>query len=146
MSSPNAQGKSFEDGSAEIIGAFIEVHRHLGPGLLESAYERCLTYELTLRGLPFERQVALPVHYKGVRISCGYRIDLVVDGHFLIELKSVERLQPVHVAQVLTYLKLTRLPVGLLVNFNVPVLKHGLRRLTQKEPLPVFQSSCQESS
>lgn len=131
----------FEDGSGEIIGACIEVHRHLGPGLLESAYEVCLAHELSLRRLRFERQRPVPVSYKGVLLDCGYRLDLVVAGTFLIELKSVERLTPVHEAQALTYLKLTGLPVALLVNFNVTTLKHGLRRLTRKSG-PPFLSSC----
>ena len=131
----------FEDGSDEVIGACIEVHRHLGPGLLESTYEVCLAHELSLRGLRCERQRPLPVNYKGVRLDCGYRIDLVVADTFLVELKAVERLTPVHEAQALTYLKLTGLPVALLVNFNVTTLKHGLRRLTRKSNLP-FLSSC----
>jgi len=123
---------SFEDGSDEVIGACIEVHRHLGPGLLESAYELCLAHELSLRGLRFERQRPIPVSYKGVRLDCGYRADLVVADTLLIELKAVERLTPVHMAQALTYLKLTGLPVALLVNFNVVTLKDGLRRLTRR--------------
>ena len=122
----------FEDGSEDVIGACIEVHRHLGPGLLESAYEQCLARELALRRLRFERQRPVPVNYKGVRLDCGYRLDFVVADTFLIELKAVDRLTPVHVAQALTYLKLTGLPVALLVNFNVTTLKHGLRRLTRK--------------
>ena len=131
----------FEDGSEEIIGACIEVHRHLGPGLLESAYELCLAHELSLRGLRFERQRPVPVKYKGARLDCGYRLDLVVADTFLIELKAVDHLTPVHQAQVLTYLKLTGLPVALLVNFNVTNLKHGLRRLTRTTN-PPFLSSC----
>jgi GxxExxY protein len=110
---------SFGDGSDEVIGACIEVHRHLGPGLLESAYEMCLCHELHLRGFRFERQRPLPVEYKGVRLDCGYRLDLIVDDWLLIELKTVERLLPIHEAQVITYLKLTRLDTALLVNFNV---------------------------
>ena len=131
----------FEDGSDEVIAACIEVHRHLGPGLLESAYELCLAHELSLRRLRFERQRAVPVSYKGVQLDCGYRVDFVVDDTFLVELKTVERLMPVHVAQALTYLKLTGLPVALLVNFNVTTLKLGLRRLTRKPNthLPVFR-------
>jgi GxxExxY protein len=107
----------------------IEVHRWLGPGLLESAYEACLCRELRLRGMSFERQRVLPISYKGLDLDCGYRLDLVVDGSVLLELKSVERLLPIHVAQVITYLKLSAIPVGLLVTFNVRALKHGLRRL-----------------
>ncbi len=107
----------------------IEVHRHLGAGLLESAYETCLCRELTIRGLSFERQLPMPLIYKGVSLECGYRVDLVVEHCVLVELKTVDALLPVHVAQVITYLRLSKLPVGLLVNFNVPVLKQGLRRL-----------------
>ena len=112
-----------------IIGAAIEVHRALGPGLLESAYEECLCHELSLGGIPFRRQVDLPVRYKGVKLDCGYRIDLVVDDLVIVELKTVEALLPIHEAQLLTYLKLRGLSVGLLVNFNVPVLKDGLKRI-----------------
>ena len=131
----------FEDGSEAVIGACIEVHRHLGPGLLESAYELCLAHELSLRGLRFQRQRPVPVNYKGLHLDCGYRADLVVADTFLIELKAVERLTPVHEAQALTYLKLTGLPVSLLVNFNVITLKQGLRRLTRRSH-PPFLSSC----
>jgi len=131
----------FEDGSELVIGACIEVHRHLGPGLLESAYEICLAHELSLRGLPFERQRSLPINYKGVRLDCGYRLDIVVADTFLIELRAVERLTAVHEAQALTYLKLAGLRVAFLVNFNVTTLKHGLRRLTRKSN-PPFLSSC----
>jgi GxxExxY protein len=116
------------------IGALIEVHRTLGPGLLESAYEACLCAELSLRGLRFARQQALSLDYKGVSVDCGYRLDLVVEDQVLLELKTVERLLPIHEAQVVTYLRLAHLPVGLLVNFNVLVLKSGLRRLTPEHP------------
>jgi GxxExxY protein len=133
----------FVDGSSDVIGACIDVHRHLGPGLLESTYERCLAHELTLRRLAFQRQLLLPVSYKGEHLDCGYRIDFIVADTILVEIKAVERLQPIHTAQVLTYLKLTGLETGLLVNFNVPVLKHGLRRLTRKQTLPVLPSSCE---
>jgi len=112
-----------------IIGAAIEVHRNLGPGLLESAYEECLCQELQLRNLPFRRQVSLPVVYKGVKIECGYRIDLVVNDEVVVELKSVDLLQPIHEAQLLTYMRLGGWKVGLLLNFNVPVLKHGIKRM-----------------
>ncbi|MDP2936344.1 MAG: GxxExxY protein [Dehalococcoidia bacterium] len=112
-----------------IIGAAIEVHRALGPGLLESAYEECLCRELTLRQLPFERQWPLPLVYKGLRLDCGYRLDLVVDNAIIVEIKAVESLQPIHDAQLLTYLRLGGWQVGLLINFNVPVLKQGIRRL-----------------
>ena len=124
--------RSFQDGSEEIIGACIEVHRHLGPGLLESAYKTCLRRELSLRGLPFEYERPLTLEYKGVLLDCGYRIDFVVDRRIILEIKAVEQLLPVHQAQVITYLKLTNLDTALLVNFNVPVIKSGLRRLTRK--------------
>jgi GxxExxY protein len=111
------------------IGAAIEVHRHLGPGLLESAYQECLCRELQIREIPFERQVPLPVEYKGVRLEAAYRLDIVIGGLVIVELKSVEALEPVHSAQLLTYLRLSGLHVGLLINFNVPTLKSGIRRL-----------------
>jgi GxxExxY protein len=113
-----------------VIGAAIEVHKTLGPGLLESAYEECLCRELDLREIPYERQRPLPVLYKGLRLDCGYRLDIVVDDAVILELKACEELLPVHDAQLLTYLKLTGLKVGLLINFNVPVLKDGIRRLS----------------
>ena len=112
-----------------IIGAAIEVHRHLGPGLLESAYEECLCWELLEAGLVLARQVPLPVAYKGVRLDCGHRLDVVVEGAVLLELKSVDRIAPVYEAQLLTYLRLTGLRVGLLLNFNARVLVDGVRRL-----------------
>ena len=113
----------------KIIGFAIEVHRHLGPGLLESAYEECLCYELTQSGLVFRRQVPLPIVYKGVHLDCGYRLDLVIEQQVILELKTVERLLPIHDAQLLTYMKLSSIPTGLLLNFNTPILKDGLRRL-----------------
>jgi len=112
-----------------IIGAAIEVHRVLGPGLLESAYEECLAWELRHAGLSVERQVPLPVIYKDVRLDAGYRLDLVVEKQVIIELKTVERLLPVHEAQMLTYLRLSGLKVGLLLNFYAAVLKHGIKRI-----------------
>ncbi len=115
--------------SAQVIGAAIEVHRGLGPGLLESAYEQCLCYELSSQGLDFERQVALPITYKQVNLDCGYRLDIVVAEKLLVEIKAVEKLLPVHQAQLLTYLKVSKLPTGLLINFNVPVLKQGIKRM-----------------
>jgi GxxExxY protein len=111
-----------------IIGAAIEVHRALGPGLLESAYEQCLCHELNLRGMSFRRQLELPVTYKGVKLDCGYRIDLLVSDEVVVEVKSVESLLPVHEAQLLTYLRLMNKNVGLLINFNVPVLARGILR------------------
>ena len=114
--------------SERIIGFCIEIHRALGPGLLESAYEECLCFELASADIKFERQKSLPLEYKGVRLDCGYRLDLVVDDLVVIELKAVERVLPIHEAQLLTYLKLTGLPLGLLINFNVPLLKEGVTR------------------
>jgi GxxExxY protein len=115
--------------TSAVIGAAIEVHRALGPGLLESAYEQCLCRELLLREIPFERQVGLPVHYKGILLDCGYRLDLLVRGLIVVEIKAVESLTPIHEAQLLTYLKLSELPVGLLLNFNVAIMKDGIQRI-----------------
>jgi GxxExxY protein len=124
--------REIEDGkdprTSPIIGAAIEVHRNLGPGLLESAYEECLCHELHLRGLDCKRQVPLPLLYKGLKLSCGYKIDLIVQEEVVLELKAVERLLPIHEAQLLTYLKLTGKSVGLLINFNVPLLTQGIIR------------------
>ena len=113
----------------KIIGFAIEVHRQLGPGLLESAYEECLCFELKQADIPFRRQVPLPVVYKSVRLDCGYRLDIAIENQVIIELKTVERLLPIHEAQLLTYMKLARIPTGLLLNFNTAVLKDGIRRL-----------------
>jgi GxxExxY protein len=115
--------------SKEIIGAAIEVHRELGPGLLESAYESCLAHEFVLRSLPFERQRPVPVIYKGVPIECGFRLDFLVAGLVVVELKTVDSLTSVHDAQVLTYLKLSQCRLGLLLNFNVRMMRDGIRRL-----------------
>lgn len=115
--------------SGKVIGLCIEIHRELGPGLLESAYEECLAYELSKAGLRFERQRPLPVRYKEVQLDCGYRLDLVVEGVLILELKAVTELQPIHEAQLLTYLKLDKKPLGLLINFNVPALKEGVKRV-----------------
>lgn len=115
--------------TSHVIGACIEVHRHLGPGLLESAYEECLVYELRARGIQYVRQQALPVVYKGIRLECGYLMDIVVENRLVLELKSVEALLPIHEAQLLTYLKLANLSLGLLINFNVPILTRGIKRL-----------------
>jgi GxxExxY protein len=113
----------------KIIGAAIEVHRALGPGLLESAYEACLAFELAERDLKVEQQKPLPVVYKDVHLDCGYRLDLLVEDAVIVELKAVSELAPIHEAQVLSYLKLSGCKVGLLINFNVQVLKQGIRRL-----------------
>ena len=111
-----------------VIGSAIDVHRVLGPGLLESTYEMCLCRELALRGVPFERQKTIPVIYKGVELDCGYRADLIVDGRLLLEIKSIDHTSAIHDAQLLSYLKLSGLKVGLLINFNVRLLKHGVHR------------------
>lgn len=113
----------------KVIGLSIEVHRQLGPGLLESAYEECLCYELSHARLKLKRQVSLPVIYKSVRLDCGYRLDVVVEERLILELKTVERLMPIHEAQVITYMRLSGIPTGLLLNFNSVVLKDGIRRL-----------------
>jgi GxxExxY protein len=112
-----------------ILGAAIEVHRSLGPGLLESVYEECLAYELVQRHVPFERQKPIPVVYKSVHLDCGFRADLIVANLVLVEMKAVEQLLPIHDAQVLTYLKLAHCKLGLLLNFNVPRLRDGMKRL-----------------
>jgi GxxExxY protein len=112
-----------------IIGAAIEVHKVLGPGLLESAYEGCLAHELSLDNISFARQVPLPVTYKSFQLDCGYRLDFLVEKTVVVELKAGEGLQPIHEAQLLTYLKLGGWPIGLVINFNVPVLKKGIKRM-----------------
>jgi GxxExxY protein len=123
-----------EDGSDLVIGALIEVHRELGPGLLESAYEACFCRELQLLDMAFERQRPIGIAYKGLLIDRGYRIDVLVEHRIVVELKVVDQLLPVHAAQVLTYMKLARVAAGLLVNFNVMSLRRGLRRLSLPAP------------
>ena len=118
----------FDELSNKVIGCAIEVHRELGPGLLESTYEQCLAYELNRAGIPFKIQQQLPLDYKEIKLDCGYRIDLFVDNRLIVELKSVEQLLKIHEAQILTYMKLAHVRVGLLVNFNVEILKKGIRR------------------
>lgn len=120
--------------SGKIIGAAIEVHKSLGPGLLESVYEECLCHELELRGLSFERQKPLIVTYKGKNLECGYRLDLVVENEIILELKSCENIEPIHRAQLLTYLKLSGLHLGLILNFNVPVMRNGVVRIVNELP------------
>ena len=115
--------------TGKIINAAIAVHRELGPGLLESAYEACLVYELVQRGLSIEQQKNLPVIYRDVRVDCGYRIDLFIEKQVIVELKAVEKLEPIHKAQLLSYLKLSGCKVGLLINFNVKILKDGIHRI-----------------
>ncbi len=120
---------SHESGLGErVIGLSVDVHRHLGPGLLESAYEECLCFELAQAGVAYRRQVPLPIVYKDIRLDCGYRMDIVVQNELIVEIKAVERILPIHEAQMLTYLRLSRLRAGLLMNFNNVVLKDGLRR------------------
>jgi GxxExxY protein len=118
----------FEELSKQVIGCAIEVHRELGPGLMESVYQHCLAYELNLKGIQFELQKSMPVEYKGVLVDCGYRLDLLVDGRIIVELKAVAALEPIHDAQILTYMKLAKVKIGLLINFNVPLLREGIRR------------------
>ena len=118
----------FENLSKEIIGAAIEVHKILGPGLLESAYEECLCYELGNRGLKYERQKPIPVVYKEIKLECGYRVDIIIENQILVELKSVDAINPIHEAIVLTYLQFSTIRVGLLINFNVTQLKNGIKR------------------
>jgi GxxExxY protein len=117
-----------------VIGAAIEVHKALGPGLLESAYEECLCHELKLNGIEFKRQHPLPVEYKGVNLDCGYRIDIFVEERLVLELKAVERVSDLHRAQLMTYLKLLECPLGLLINFNSKVLKDGVNRISLGAP------------
>ena len=119
----------FDELSNRVIGCALAVHKELGPGLLESAYEQCLARELSIKEITFELQVPLPVRYKGVNIDCAYRVDMLVENKILIELKSVEKLLPVHEAQTLTYMKLANISTGLLINFNEKLLKNGIKRL-----------------
>ena len=127
-----AETRSENQLTEKIIGCAIEVHKALGPGLLESAYEECLCYELAQQGFFVSRQVPLPVVYKGIKLDCGYRIDVLVNDLVIIELKTVERILPIHEAQLLTYLKLYHRPLGLLMNFNMPALKDGIKRLVNQ--------------
>jgi len=118
----------FDKLSTRVIGCAIEVHRELGPGLLESTYEQCFAHELTLNGILFKLQHPQPVEYKGVRLDCGYRVDLLIEDDLIVELKSVERIKGIHEAQLLTYMKLAGVKTGLLMNFNVTKLKSGIKR------------------
>jgi GxxExxY protein len=118
----------FDELSRDVIGCAIEVHRTLGPGLLESTYRQCLAYELSQVQIPFQMEVPLPVRYKDVLLDCGYRIDLVVSSDLIVEVKAVETLLPVHQAQILTYMRLAKIPIGLLINFNVTKLQNGIKR------------------
>jgi GxxExxY protein len=118
----------FDDLSNRVIGCAIQVHRELGPGLLESTYEQCVAYELIQAGIPFKIQHPIPVSYKQISLDCGYRVDLLVDDQLIVELKSVEQLLKIHEAQLLTYMKLANIRIGLLINFNVHILKKGIKR------------------
>jgi GxxExxY protein len=118
--------------TGKIIASAIEVHKNLGPGLLESAYEECLAHELKIEGLNFERQKSLPIIYKDFRLDCGYRLDFIVEGAIILELKSCDKIEAVHKAQLLTYLKLTGLRIGLVMNFNVPLMREGIIRLVNQ--------------
>ena len=121
-------GLRHEELTEQVIGAAIEVHRAIGPGLIESIYGECLSHELGLRGLKFKRQMMVPVSYKGMNLNCGHRLDLLVEDTVVVELKAVERILPVHEAQLLTYLRMLNKPVGFIFNFNVPVLRNGIVR------------------
>ena len=118
----------FDELSNRVIGCALTVHRELGPGLLESTYEQCLAHELKLNGIAFKLQYSLPVEYKGVRLECGYRVDLFIEEKLIIELKCVEQIKGIHEAQLLTYMKLAGVKIGLLMNFNVAKLKNGIKR------------------
>ncbi len=122
-------GQNINQTTEAIIGAAIEVHKYLGPGLLESAYEECLCHELNLRNIIFQRQVSLPVVYKGTKLDCGYRIDLLVKDEVVVELKAVDGILPIYEAQTLTYMRLGSWKVGLIINFNVPIVVKGIKRL-----------------
>ncbi len=118
-----------EEIAAEVVDAALEVHRELGPGLLESVYEKCLAFELKQREIDVQRQVEIPVYYKELEMNFGFRADLIIENKFIVEVKSSERLADIHLAQILTYLKLTDIRIGLLINFNVPLIKNGIRRV-----------------
>jgi GxxExxY protein len=132
MTNDETSNDPLGDRTRRIIAALIEVHRHLGPGLMESTYEGCISHELSLLGIAHQRQVPLPLFYKGALIDCGYRLDLLVEGSVVIELKAVEKLLPIHEAQALTYLRISPFEVVLLVNFNVRYLREGLRRYARR--------------
>ena len=117
----------FSELSNKVIGCAIEVHKSLGPGLLESAYQQCLCHELKLNQINFQQEKPLPVNYKGCQLDCGYRIDILIENEIILELKSIERLQPIHEAQILSYMKLANIKQGFLINFNVTLLKDGLK-------------------
>jgi GxxExxY protein len=118
----------FDEVSRNVIGCALEVHRTLGPGLLESTYRQCLAYELSHAGIPFQMETPVPVRYKEILLDCGYRIDLLVSGRLIVEIKSVESLLPIHHAQILTYMQLANVAIGLLINFNITKLQNGIKR------------------
>ena len=126
--------KTDEGLTETVIGASIEIHKELGPGLLESTYETCLVFELENRGISFKRQLELPINYKGLNLDAGYRIDILVEDRLILELKAVEKIHPIHEAQLLTYLKLTNCCIGLLINFNTQLLKCGIKRIVNQLP------------
>lgn len=128
------EGEKLNNLTEKIIGVAINVHRELGPGLLESAYESCVLYDLTEAGLKVEQQKPLPIIYRGVKLECGYRLDLLIEDEVIVEIKSIEKLLPIHQAQLMSYLKLANKRVGLLINFNVTVLKRGLQRAVNEFP------------
>ena len=128
MNRGGAETRRFGEVTSAILGACVKIHRELGPGLLESAYQQCLEHELRTAGIVFRAQQTLPVVYKGLELDCGYRLDIVVDEQLIVEIKSVEQLLPIHEAQLLTYLKLSKLKLGLLINFSEVLLKDGIRR------------------
>ena len=119
----------FDELSNKVIGCALEVHRNLGPGLLESTYEQCLAHELKIANILFKLQCPLPVEYKGIKLDCGYRIDVLISDSIIVELKSVDKVLPIHQAQLLTYMKLAGISIGLLINFNVKYLKDGIKRM-----------------
>lgn len=118
----------FEELTNRVLSCAIEVHRILGPGLLESSYEQCLAHELEMNGIEFKLQHPVPVEYKGIKLDCGYRVDILVENSLILELKSIEETRSIHEAQLLTYMKLMRIKTGLLINFNVPTLRQGIKR------------------
>jgi GxxExxY protein len=146
LSSPRGSAPLENVLTEKIIGAAIEVHRHLGPGLLEAVYEECLCYELKQLGLQFERQVHLPITYKGLKLESAYKMDLVVENAIVIEIKATEGTAPIHHSQLLTYLKSANIRVGLLINFNVPVLKNGLKRVVNHYTGPKLADSVSAPS
>ena len=124
------EGKTFDTLSHKVIGCAIEVHKSLGPGLLESTYQKCLSHELSINQIEHVCEAPLAIEYKGLELDCGYRVDILFPGQLILELKSVKELDPIHEAQLLTYLKLSQIPIGILLNFNVTQLKSGHRRLS----------------